>query len=180
MPKEQQDVNAAIWAIISKHCNQGSVAKVPKGPEQLEEINRRLAALSKDMATLGAAVTPIAIQAALDVNDDTFNRWRQGKASQRDEKGNHVDVSLEQSRLDDGEKAYIISRAEIIKKYLQQGEMLASTAAQTRDNRENGGSLFILQNVYGYGQDKGKEQVTFTLEDMLTAYHKIKERESKA
>lgn len=178
--KEIQDINKVIWETVKKHCGRESVARIKPGPEQLQEIQGRLSMLTDDFARIGAAVTPTAVQAALSLNDDTFNRWQQGKASQRDEKGNHVDVTLDKSSLTEEEKQYILDRAEIIKNCLKQGELVATTAAQVRDNRENGGSLFILQNVYGYGQEKGKEQVTFTLEDMLQAYATVKERQAKA
>ena len=174
MPKEIN--NAELWQIIKKHVNQSSVAKVPKGPNQIQEINNRLEALTEDFAGIGAAITPTAAQAALGLDGDTFNRWRQGKASQRDEKGNHVDVTLDKANINEDEKRYIAERAETIKKWLVNGEIVAMTTAQARDNRENGGALFVLQNVYGIGQDKAKDQITVSLEDLLAAAAKIKER----
>ena len=179
MPKQEPASNAELWAVVKQHINQASVAKIPKGPDQLAEIDRRLEALTEDFAGIGAAITPTAAQAALGLDADTYNRWQQGKASQRDEKGNHVDVTLDKSSLDEAEKRYIIARAETIKKWLVNGEIIASTAAQAKDNRENGGSLFILQNVYGVGQDKAKDQITVSLEDLLAAAAAIKDRAGK-
>lgn len=175
MPKAE-DNNIIIWNTLKKHLNRDSVAKVPKGPEQLQAIRDRLQSLTDDLASIGAAVTPIAIQSALSLDNETFNRWKTGQASQRDEKGNHTVVSLEKANISDDEKQYIIDRANLIKNYLQQGELFAGTAAQTKDNRENGGSLFILQNVYGYGQEKQKDIISVSLEDLLAAAAKIKER----
>jgi len=179
MPKEEKTTDAMLWQIIKKHCNQSNVAEIKDPATQLAEIDRRLSALTDDLAMIGAAITPTAAAAALGINKDTFNRYVQALAAERDEKGNVVNVSLDKSGKGEAEKRYILDRCEIIKKYLQQGEMLASTAAQTRDNRENGGALFILQNVYGYGQQQGKDQVTFSLEDLLQAAQAVKDRQAR-
>lgn len=174
MPKEK---GAEVWAILKRHVNQGSVAKIPKGPEQLAEIERRCAALAEDMAGVGVAVTPVAVKAALGVPDEVWERWSKAKAkAPRDERGNQGIVELDKAALSEENKQYIRDRASIIKKWLLQGELMASSLVQAQDNRENGGVLHILQHVYGYGQDKGKEQITFSLEDLLQAAAAVKER----
>lgn len=176
MPKQDTDINARVWDIMQRHCNRGSAAKIKNHEQQLEEIESRLSALSRDFAAIGAAITPTAAQVVLDIDSDTFNRWLNALSSTRDEHGNPVNISLDKAQLEEGEKGYILSRSRTIKKYLEQGEVLAATIAQAKDNKENGGSLWVLQNIYGIGQDKGKEAVTVSLEDLLAVAAKIKER----
>lgn len=177
MPKQEQpDINAKVWEIMQRHCNQGSTARIKDHEQQLTEIESRLSSLSKDFAEIGAAITPTAAQIALDIDEDAFNRWLNALSSTRDEKGNPVNISLDKAKLEEGEKGYILSRSQTIKKYLKQGEVLAATIAQAKDNRENGGSLWVLQNIYGIGQDRAKDQITVSLEDLLAAAARIKER----
>lgn len=177
MPKQDTTVNAAeVWEVIQRYTNLSSVADIKDHAEQIAEIDRRLSSLTKDLATIGAAVTPTGAAVALGINKDTYNRYIQALAQEKDEKGNSVNISLDKSGKDETEKRYILARSEAIKKYLDNGEFLALTLAQAKDNRENGGALFILQNVYGVGQDKAKDQITVSLEDLLAAAAKIKER----
>ncbi len=176
MPKTEPASNAELWNTIKKHSGQSSVAKIKPGPDQLQEIRRRLSALADDFGTVGASVTPVAARIALGLDEKTYERYIQAKAQKRDESGNPVDITLDKSDLNDAEKQYIIDRSQTIKNYLQDGEALALLQAQAKDNRENGGSLWIAQNVFAYGQDKAKDQITVSLEDLLAAAARIKER----
>ena len=169
--------NAELWNIVKKHTGRESVARIPAGPDQLEEIEKRLAALAADYGAAGASVTPVAAKLALAVDDQTWERYIQGLTQQKDEKGNSVNISLDKSNKTEAEKQYIIARSELIKNYLKEGESFALLQAQSKDNRENGGSLWLAQYVYGYGQDKSKDAVTISLEDILTAAARIKERD---
>lgn len=179
MPKQEQTmINAGdVWNIIKKYMDLPSVADIKDHDAQLEEIDSRLASLTRDLAQIGAALTPIAAQVALGINKDTYNRYSQALAVEKDEKGNTINVSLDKSKKTEAEKQYINARCEKIKKYLEGGEFLTVTLAQSQDNRSNGGSLWIAQNIYGIGQEKGKDAVTISLEDILTAAARIKERD---
>lgn len=182
MPKDQQaqqDTNKLIWETVQRHTAGDSVARIPRGPQQLAEIERRLSAAAADFAALGAAITPTAAQLCLGLDHDTYNRWAQGKAIQKDERGINQTIALDKSSLDEDEKQYIVDRSELIKNALQQAETVAVMQAQHKDNRENGGALFVLQNVYGYGQQQGRDQVTFSLEDLLQAAAAVRERRDK-
>ena len=178
MPKQEQAaVNAAeVWSVISKYTDLPSVAHIKDHDAQLKEIHSRLSDLTRDMAGIGAAVTPIAVQVALSIDKETYKRYIEALAQEKDEKGNMVNISLDKTGKPEAEKQYIMARSAAIKKYLESGELLTLTLAQAQDNRENGGSLWIAQNVFAYGQDKSKDQITVSLEDLLAAAAKIKER----
>ena len=177
MPKQEQTTSAAeVWQVIQNYCDLPSVASIADHTEQIAEINRRLSSLTRDLASIGAAVTPTAAAVTLGINKDTYNRYIQALAVTKDEKGNTVNISLDKSDKSEDEKRYILDRCEAIKKYLDNGEFLTLTLAQAQDNRTNGGSLWIAQNVYGIGQEKGKDQITVSLEDLLAAAARIKER----
>ena len=180
MANKEQPSSAELWEVIKKHSGRPSVAKIKPGPDQLQEIEVRLQSLAADLGAVGVSVSPVAVKIALSLDDQTYERYIQCMAQAKDEKGNNINITLDKSDKSEDEKAYILRRSEIIKNALQMGEALAIIQAQAKDNRENGGSLWIAQNVYGYGQQQGKDQVTFTLEDMLVTYAAIKERQAKA
>ena len=168
--------NAELWTTLKKHTGQESIARIPAGPDQIAEIRRRLSSLADDLGAVGASVTPVMVRASLGLDEKTYERYIQAKAQKRDAKGNPVDVSLDETGMTDAEKQYIYDRSQTIKNYLQDGEALALLQAQAKDNRENGGSLWIAQNVFAYGQDKAKDQITVSLEDLLAAAAAIKDR----
>ena len=175
MPKQDHDAGA-LWRMIKKYIDLPPVTTIKDPEAQIQEIDSRLENLADDLAAVDAAVTPTIAASALGINKDTWQRYFQGQAAERDEKGNVVNISLDKSSKTEAEKQYIMRRCEILKKHIQAGESVATLAAQAKDNRENGGSLFVLQNIYGIGQDRAKDQITVSLEDLLAAAARIKER----
>ncbi len=174
--QQQRGDPAQIWRIINKYSSLPSVADIRDHGAQLEEIEKRLASLAEDCAGVGASVVPVDISVALGIDKSTVSEWLAGQTRMRDESGKPITVDAEQSRLNDEDKAYIKRRAEVLKRVLGLGEAFAVKAAQAQDNRINGGSLWVSQAIFGYGQEKGREQVTFTLEDLITAANNVKAR----
>lgn len=165
-----------IWQLAEMFDGLGSVAKIFDHEKQLAEIVRRLDMLAAACAQIGASILPIDIAMALCMDRDDVDRWIAGKHRIKDSAGKWIIVSVDDAGLNEEEKEYIARRRSVIKNYLQKGEMVALKASQVQDNRSNGGSLWISQAVFGYGQEKGREQVTFTLEDLITAANNVKAR----
>ena len=121
-----------------------------------------LAERCAQLAEQGAALTPISIRVALGIDDNTYNRWANGKIQTKID-GNKIEVDIDDSIVETKpelakQKGIIERRRACLKKWLDFGEEKALVDVQEKSNRDNGGSMRIMENVFHYTAKSEQEQ----------------------